>query len=248
MRTEAESDMLHGGTEVRPTRGRCGFTLIELLVVIAIIALLMALLAPALGQAREAAREVLCASNVRQINLAMELYLQDHRDTYPCADDPVSTDPYYWLWMGRGWRGLVEPYLGGAVNEDNPSVLWCPADPQSAEAYESTSYAYSMSFYHSGEQIDSLSDKSDTYLNPMPSVPQSSDTVAYPSRKIVIGEWLSNHEPFTEDPGWWTWQGRRHMLFADGAIELLDAGDINEARDGYPDPNLTIGGIRGKDR
>ncbi|MFW6066550.1 MAG: DUF1559 domain-containing protein [Planctomycetota bacterium] len=244
MRMEAVSEP----SRRRLARDKWGFTLIELLVVIAIIALLMAILMPALGQAREAARVVLCASNLRQVNIAMQSYLQDHRDTYPCAEDPVSTNPHYWLWMGRGWRGFLEPYLSGVIDDDNPSVLWCPADPESAQEYESTSYAYSLSFYHTPEQINSCLDKADTYGNPMPSVAQSSAHVAYPSRKIMVGEWLSNHEPFAEDPGWWSWEGRRNMLFADGGLELIDASDIAEARDGYPDPNLTVHGIEGKDR
>jgi prepilin-type N-terminal cleavage/methylation domain-containing protein len=51
-----------------------GFTLIELLVVIAIIAVLIALLLPAVQAAREAARRAQCASNLRQIGLAMQNY------------------------------------------------------------------------------------------------------------------------------------------------------------------------------
>lgn len=64
-----------------PLRG--GFTLIELLVVIAIVALLIALLLPALGAARESARRVKCASNLRQYAVTITLYAQDARGFTP---------------------------------------------------------------------------------------------------------------------------------------------------------------------
>ena len=54
-----------------------GFTLIELLVVIAIIAVLLALLVPSLRKARVATRRLVCQSNLRQIALAWNAYLDD---------------------------------------------------------------------------------------------------------------------------------------------------------------------------
>jgi prepilin-type N-terminal cleavage/methylation domain-containing protein len=94
---------------------RRAFTLIELLVVVAIIGILVSILLPALGQARALTRRVLCGGQLRQVHMAVTMYVQEYRDTYPCAQDPLSTNPFYWLWMGRGWRRLVQPYFNTTV-------------------------------------------------------------------------------------------------------------------------------------
>jgi prepilin-type N-terminal cleavage/methylation domain-containing protein len=225
--------------------GRPAFTLIELLVVIAVIALLLSILMPALAKARSQALWLKCSSNLRQIYLAVVMYTDANDDAFPCTDDPLEGG--YWLWMGR-WRTFVERYLSTKVTAENPSVLVCPQDLTYKQTHEPFSYAYSMTFYHSPEQINSMNSVDETYMvMPPPSIPQRQGNIRRPSAKILLGEWFSNHAPVAGDNGWWCWVGQRNYLFADGRIEYLKAEDIRMARDYLPDANLTFDGIRGID-
>jgi len=236
-----------GLSEAAARAGRSGFTLIELLVVIAIIALLLSILMPALAKARSQALWLKCSSNLRQIYLAVTMYTDANDDAFPCTDDPL--DGGYWLWMGR-WRTFVERYLSTKVTVDNPSVMVCPQDITYRQTHEPFSYAYSMTFYHSPEQINLMNSVEATFM-PVPpppaSIPQRQSNVRRPSGKILIGEWYSNHAPVAGDNGWWCWVGQRNYLFADGRVEYLKAEDIRMARDYLPDANLTFDGIRGID-
>ena len=70
------------------------FTLIELLIVIAIIGILSSLLLPAMGQARQAANSTLCQSNLRQLGVAMMMYINTHNDRcMPIHNSSLS----YWF-------------------------------------------------------------------------------------------------------------------------------------------------------
>src|SRR3954470_11600702 len=66
-----------------PSKRRQAFTLVELLVVIGIIAVLIGILLPTLGRARERAKTISCASNLRQLFTAARLYSTENKDSFP---------------------------------------------------------------------------------------------------------------------------------------------------------------------
>ena len=96
---------------------RKGFTLIELLVVIAIIAILAAILFPVFARAREKARQTSCLSNIKELGLAVHMYVQDYDEMYPTAWW-VSNDG-----MGYIWADCLDPYT------QNLQIFTCPSDP-----------------------------------------------------------------------------------------------------------------------
>ena len=101
---------------------RNGFTLIELLVVIAIIAILAAMLFPVFARARESARKIQCLSNVKNIALAVQMYLTDYDRLPPNEHDP-SALAYFDTAPGGG---SFSSYTGhcNRVPFGNPYLRW----------------------------------------------------------------------------------------------------------------------------
>ncbi|MBI3911837.1 MAG: DUF1559 domain-containing protein [Armatimonadetes bacterium] len=241
-----------GGNLVATARRQHGFTIIEILVVIAVLAILAAMLFPVLVQAREAARRSVCQSNLRQIGMAFTQYVSDFDGAYPSTGN-------YNLWQGRYWRWSLQPYLAygrwrntnspnpdfGALGSDR-NVLWCPSDYTAEQVWEHTSYAYARCFYQAPEQIARMTGRLSAFTDPAPPVVQREAALAFPSQKVLVAEWLSNHEA-PKNASWWSWEGGRNHLFADGHIRYLKARSILPATNGFPDVNVTVGGIGGRD-
>lgn len=120
------------------------FTLIELLVVLAVIAILAALLLPAVGRAKESGRGAACLSNLRQIGIALQIYVQENQNRLPFMRDrslTVSND-------------LPAPDLVLSNHLGNVKVLKCPSDQQ--QLFDNTGSSYSWNSLLNGQDADHL--------------------------------------------------------------------------------------------
>ena len=198
------------------------FTLVELLVVIAVIALLAALLLPALNRAKAAARRTVCINNARQINLALRMYADDHRDAMLAVTNQEDLYVTY--------KASLQPYLSRNISGTNDPLFVCPADdfdcndPAIKEFflfehvsgrgfYRQQATRYS-SYWFNGEAPD----KPETRMGGKPF-----SSVREPSRVVLLGEIsgciaLSAHdrrEPYQFN------NARNVMSFVDGHVSYL---------------------------
>jgi prepilin-type N-terminal cleavage/methylation domain-containing protein len=241
-----------------------GFTLIELLVVIAIIAILAAILFPVFAQAKEAAKKTACASNLKNIGLAMTLYQADADDNFPNTD-------VVGLWTGRRFRWPIMPYLAIAQQRttatgydatNSSGLLYCPSD-NSRKNFNDTSYSYVSSLFRPWtflQSVTSLAQLAGDGICPAGTCTSISATsVTFPAQKVMVFEWVNSHKygpagpvgpwgknvGFTVGPG--VFEGQRNLLFTDTHAKFTNASQMTVSHLNIADPNLTPEGAQGSD-
>jgi prepilin-type N-terminal cleavage/methylation domain-containing protein/prepilin-type processing-associated H-X9-DG protein len=189
---------------VTPGRRKLGFTLVELLVVIAIVGMLIGLLLPAIQYARESARKTQCISNLRQIGLALDQYVdrQGIRGKFPdAARMPTVTPAVPPLYE------VVDGYVEG-----NQQLFRCPSDRLAEEGAVQETY-----FDREGLSYEYHRDRAANKTREQVLLSRGGEQRS--STRVWI---VYDFEPFHGSKGE---DGSRNYLYLDGHVDALVAAD-----------------------
>ena len=154
-------------------RAKRGFTLIELLVVIAIIAILAAILFPVFAKAREKARTNSCLNNLRQLALAMMMYVQDHDESFPTAKEWNGELARQYGLTGKVWDCPTSSKKCAATSPDYFFVAGCLLSEVALGDVTNPSDAPMLADFNGGE------DRTQAYVVPKSAMTDSESAASY---------------------------------------------------------------------
>jgi len=209
---------------------RKGFTLIELLVVIAIIAILAAMLLPVLAKARQKARQSVCMNNLKQIGLAVHMYLNDYNEYFYPVWWAYTSDTANRRALGFLETLITKGYLsGGRLIWDPSTSTWlydaegtvsCPdvkAKTDYRHIWGVADYGYN---YYLGTPMDSTGNFCKLSRVPKPSETALFMENCYAQRHYWVDSWANTIEDM--------YLGRHldlpliNVVFVDGHVEACN--------------------------